>query len=241
MKVVTVYSDNFLDYYRIFCNSLQRCPEIQVVSKKIDLSNYSEFGMTHESWYHAIRLKLEFLLENLEDTIVFSDADIQFFNPKLLFEIYDIFVRDDLDFFCTQESTYNQRGGYKASYNTGFFIAKKGPLVENLFERAIKEMHKEKFADQGVINKLLLKVAPRLRINLKHGFIPNYYYAVGPFEKITLQTCFHHATLFEKEPQLIKNYETYFHLKEPREFGNFYGGFVDDVLTPLSFTKKSCS
>lgn len=203
----------------MFCDSLAREPRITIISKEISISG-PPYGYQTDSWRSAIKQKIEFLLENLTEQVIFSDCDIQYFTPSLLFDIMKEAI--DLDFYGTRESTYEKRGKYKNNFNTGFYIVKNVPLVFSLFERTLAKLSGEK-GDQSTINDLLFAPAYR-RLNLKHAFIPTSYYTIGPYEP--LGSCFHHATYLEKEKQLLRYYNKYFELyysKNPLVYGDKYG------------------
>lgn len=187
LNISIFWSKNFESLFKVCSESLIREKNINIVQKNIEL-NSNIFGFRTNSWYECAKFKVDFFLEcliNLDlDYLICSDVDIQFFQPKLLFEIVQTAKENDLEYYGTKECNGN-------GYNCGFYIIKKCKKIEEMLINTSSKILKIKtpFAEQDLINKLLSE----LKVN--HRLIPNKYYCLGKGQQAGSTCCFHHAIM----------------------------------------------
>lgn len=200
IPLVCVWSANFRHLFEIFKKSLLINEDIELITKEIDLSSYTKFGFRTDSWYEAAILKVSFILENLKerDKIIFSDCDIQYFNPFILNVLFQELETKDLEYYGTKEP-----GAERKIYNCGFYVIRKTEKTITLFKKTIEAINRKKFkfAEQDVINVLLKNM------KIKHAFIEEKYYCMGPEEKINEFTAFHHAIVSQTSTEKINQFK----------------------------------
>jgi len=201
----------------------------QLCLKKIDLQSFKHYGFGTPSWFEAAILKMDFILQNLNEIdhreiLVFNDLDIQYLNPLNLFNVIGIMDSRKLDFCGIKE--HNSHNYYER-YNGGYYLLRNTPNIIELIRKVRDELkvNRPEFADQDILNDFL----PRAKVN--HDFMPEEYFINGPHAPITQQAILHHAifvgNLKDKLAQLKRIYIQFFTTKysdvKNAIFGKEYG------------------
>lgn len=219
VNIVTTTSPNYDDLYsNWFKKSLN--PEknnITLHTQFLDLSSFSEFGFGTDSWYFATGSKIKYLLEVMlsqtdeGDYIIYSDADIQFFQPNRITDLIDQARQQNLEYYGMRENDSDY-------YNTGFMIVKNTEGIRNMLEEAamciLVKKERLPFADQSIINDQLIAK------DLRRDFIPKVYTLWGIQDMTDKDPIFHHAicckTTQQKLNQMIVVLEKYHkHMSKP--------------------------
>lgn len=169
IPALVVYTDNYVPLLRRWTSSL---PEgFRAVPRRLALAAPT-FGFRTQSWYDAIRLKLEYFVEYLSTApegqlVMCSDADIYFVRQTddLARAARRAFDDDPgLDLWIMQENT-------RPEVNGGFYFVRNSPRVRTfLRDAAAFTTLKSPYADQEFFNA---------DTTLRRQFIPNRYVAWG--------------------------------------------------------------
>lgn len=230
MRLVGVWSDNIKPLYCLYMRSLKKYEKAFCLNlKKISLKSFESFGFGTPSWFEAGILKLDWILENLNNSekreiIVFNDVDIQYLNPMNLFNVVNIMDSKKLDFCGIME---HNSAEYYERYNGGYYLLRNTPEVKNFINNIKNELkvNKPEFADQDILNDLIHNA------KIKHEFMPEEFFINGPHAPVTQQAIMHHAIfvgcLRDKLAQLKRIYIEYYAAKysDPKSavYGKEYG------------------
>lgn len=230
MRLVGVWSDNIKPLYCLYMKSLKKYEKAFSLNlKKISLKSFESFGFGTPSWFEAGILKLDWILENLNNSekreiIVFNDVDIQYLNPMNLFNVVNIMDSKKLDFCGIME---HNSAEYYERYNGGYYLLRNTPEVKSFINNIKNELkvNKPEFADQDILNDLIHHA------KIKHEFMPEEFFINGPHAPITQQAIMHHAIfvgcLRDKLAQLKRIYIEYHTAKysDPKSavYGREYG------------------
>lgn len=176
MKIYTAYSPSHEVFKPWFDTIYNVHPDINVSYLKLDQKcETGEYDTT--GWGKTTGEKLEKIIEIFdqedgEDYFIFSDIDIQFFNPILKFtdtvlKRYDVVFQND----------------YNGNQCTGFFYCRKNKNTKRIFERALeinKQMHVDGIRnvdDQVAVQHVLNTESADIR----HALLPKEFFTYGMF------------------------------------------------------------
>lgn len=231
VKIIGVWSENIKKLYNIYCKSIKKyTSNFEICLRKIDLKNFDSFGFGTPSWYEAGIIKLEFIIQNLNnlgprELLVFNDLDIQYLNPMNLFNVFSIIENRNLDFCGIMEHNVND---YYDRYNGGYYILRNVPNVISLFKKIKDELviNKPPFADQDILNDFIHHAG------INHDFMPVNYFINGPHGPVIDDAIMHHAiyasNVEDKIIQIKRIYIEYFTNKYSKSnfiLGSGYGEF----------------
>lgn len=231
LKVVAIYTPNFESLFRVMSNSLCRDSNIELMAKKVERWEFDRNGFGEDSWYRAAELKLAYLLSVLlackDEYLVFTDCDIQYFQPKMLHEFLKTCIEEDLDFYGVQDVNGD-------AFNGGFYLIKNCPLIRDVLTKTLTKvmwLPKEEmyFAEQDILNWYLRHEGCRYK------YIPPRHCAMGTNYLDVLKPedlCFHHAiyskSVVEKIHQMHGVYIWYYTLLPPKQHAKVFGGLSEN-------------
>jgi hypothetical protein len=210
MKIYTTYSNS----HKVFLPWFNTIKEVEpkLTPVYIETDQICESGVFNATnWNAATRQKIHTLLEishsTNDDYFIFSDPDIQFFEPIWDFgskalEHHDIAFQND----------------YLSGQCTGFFYCRNNKKTKQLFLEALKVHHQYRDDQESI------QAALNLTPELKHAFLPKEYFTYGMFQndlwhnecefKLPANIVMHHANWtvgIENKLELLKavrrNYE----------------------------------
>lgn len=183
IPALVVYTDNYVPLLRRWSASLPA--GFRAAPRRLPIDAPS-FGFRTQSWYDAIRLKLEYFADFLTDEpegqlVMCSDADVYFVRQTddLARAAQQAFEdAPGLDMWIMQENT-------RQEVNGGFYFVRNSPRVRQfLREAAASTALKTPFADQEFFNA---------DTTLTKQFIPNRFVAWGMEVFDRGQCLLHHA------------------------------------------------
>lgn len=110
-------------------------------------------GFQSDSWYHAIKQKIEFILAAVSESdgrvIIASDTDIQFFKPFASLDFSAVLRSTGVDILFMREA-----GSDPVGVNAGFAVIRCTPAVAGLYRRVLSRIESERlpYSDQDVLN-----------------------------------------------------------------------------------------
>lgn len=200
MKVLTAFSDNFLPLYNRWSKTLPKCFEADA---KLIVIPQDDFGYASQSWYDAIKLKIEHFKNVLESSndgeiIICCDCDIFFTrsNDSLKNYIQSQIEQKNLDFLFMREA--------KTSHvNGGFYVVKNSALVRSILQKAIEHCDKKTpYADQDYFNGEDFQ-----KSGIKWDYIDYKLVAWGNLVFDRRNTLFHHAVCTRDLQEKLKQQE----------------------------------
>lgn len=195
---LTISVTSSRNYSEVYTNGFERTLRpwkafFDIQKHEINLDRFiPTFGFQTDAWYFACARKIHNLINILKTKetnsyVIFSDADIQYFNPMLMFRLVYEAHALDLDFYGMEEISGN-------IYNTGFFIVRYTLHTLNMFNEVVARLdngERPYLADQSIINEIL----NHNTYSINHSFIPKKYYIQGTQPDIPPSVpIFHHAT-----------------------------------------------
>lgn len=197
MKILTAWSVNFEPLYNRWLKTLPRCFEPNAKLIEIPQDN---FGCLSQSWYDAIKLKIQHFNNVLEtlpegEIVICCDCDIFFVrsNDELKKYITDHINKHNLDFLFMREGKVEQVNG-------GFYAVKNSSLVRKALSSAIQYCDKKTtFADQDFFNGVEFKTS-----GIKWDYIDYNLVAWAELIFNRRKTLFHHAVCTKNIEEKIK-------------------------------------
>lgn len=188
---------NYSILTNLFLKSLKDI-NVHKIKHKLDKPaiSFSSTGFGTDLWYYAVRNKINYLIDvlnnntNFIDTsyFIFTDCDIIFLKKNIneWINLEKFVINENKDIYFMREDTTN-------NVNSGFFIIKNNNNIKNIVNFFIKVLNELDisnkidipFGDQSVINKLKEKI--------NYGFIPNDYVIFGTTIFNKNKSLFHHA------------------------------------------------
>lgn len=168
MKLLTCFTESHKVFLNQFLQSLD-CNGFDIILREHEQEcKTGEFAS--DGWNITTRRKFEFILDCLEkmeneESFIFSDIDIQFFqSPKI---------------FCDRvlsECDIAFQNDYYGHACTGFFYAKNNSKVRNLLNLSIENISKFR-DDQEVVNYLLQDQ----KIDISYKLLPREFFTYGMY------------------------------------------------------------
>jgi hypothetical protein len=159
MKLYTIYTESHKGMYEnYFLKTIS--DEFEIIPSEIPqecpTGEFYENGWD-KTCYRKTELYLKACEENIGETFIFSDVDIQFFG-----KIKDVLLEElgDFDIACQ-----NDTGNY---YCSGFFICKSNERTLNMFREMLKNYQKD---DQTTLNNHIHMVNSK--------FLSNKFFTIG--------------------------------------------------------------
>lgn len=182
LKVYSVYTDETAVLKDIFLNSVKDDWDISMKYWE-PVGNDGDFGSP--GFIKLLRHKMEYLIdliqENSGNIIIWSDVDIQFFNPCNPL-INKCMADNDILF---QSELWPEK-----IINSGFMVIRCNASTSKLFEHASKEkMEEMKHVDQTAINNVLKGNC----VNIKWDILPQQFWAMSHRTAPPKDIVIHHA------------------------------------------------
>lgn len=170
MKLLTCYTESHRVFLRSFFGSLDQSNGLDVVIRQHP-QECPTGAFADAGWNDTTKRKFEFIEEQMHFTpegepMIFSDVDIQFFQPltqfaeKALKEVDVVFQNDYYGHACT-----------------GFFYIRNNQSMRDLISEVIFEIPNWR-DDQEAMNKVLIK-----NRSYNYGLLPPQFFTFGSFFK----------------------------------------------------------
>lgn len=171
-KMYGVYSDSHMPMFQNWFLSTLCDPfemEFHKTEQRCPSARFMEQG-----WVDAVSSKIDFLLEILhslpEDNVfLFSDVDIQWFNP--ITPILDQIVKEH-----PQIDLFFQEDGF-GEFCTGFFVCRINNRTKQLWQNVRKYMQEKSIGDQKA-TKLVFEQGAEA----KARYLPRIFWGPGPYQ-----------------------------------------------------------
>lgn len=168
MKLLTCYTPSHKVFLNQFMDSLDQTNLDVVIRMHEQECPTGEFAS--DGWNRTTQRKFEFLLEEManathEDIMIFSDIDIQFFQPPQLFAERAL-VGSDIVF----------QNDYYGHACTGFFYFRNNEKVREFILKAIEEIPKWR-DDQEAVNKMIVNQG----YDIQYALLPKEFFTYGSF------------------------------------------------------------
>jgi hypothetical protein len=170
MKIYTLFTESHTRLlYEYFLPTIHSQENVEVVIKKIpQYCSSAEYGK--DGWFQTMIKKVEYHIqackENYGQTFIYSDCDVQFFEPFINIAINEL---ADYDIAC-QDDVYPYKD--RKTYCAGFFICRANDKTINLFNKILSDMlirgqYYISYNDQAALNENISMVNHK---TLSHKF-----------------------------------------------------------------------
>jgi hypothetical protein len=172
MKIYSIYTDEMEEIKRIFLDSMQDDWEVNI--EYFGKAGEGNGDFHTQGWIDIQKRKIAFIIskieDNLDDVIIWSDLDIQFF-AKCTPLIRQAIEGKDIVFQA-------EHWPEKDEINSGFAVIRCNERTLALYRMVLQyDFNKMQVADQTAINNILTKN----ELGIKWDVLPNQFWAMSHY------------------------------------------------------------